>query len=69
MDFGSELKKAMIDNKIDGAKNLSLKSDMSYNKVIRALKGDTSSRMCDVIKLGKFLGIELVFVTITRGVK
>ena len=62
MDFGKELKKAMIDNNIDGAKQLSELSDMSYNKVIRALNSDSSSRLVDVVKLASTLKLKIVFV-------
>ena len=61
MDFGKELKKAMIDNGIDGAKQLSEAADMSYNKVIRALNSDSSSRLVDVVKLGRTLNLVLSF--------
>jgi len=61
MDFGKELKKAMIDNGIDGAKQLSEVADMSYNKVIRALNGDSSSRLVDVVKLASTLKLKIVF--------
>lgn len=61
MDFGKELKKAMIDNGIDGAKQLSEVADMSYNKVIRALNSDSSSRLVDVVKLASTLKLKIVF--------
>jgi len=62
MDFGKELKKAMIDNGIDGAKQLSEVAGLSYNKVIRALNSDTSSRLVDVAKLASTLKLKIVFV-------
>ena len=62
MDFGKELKKAMIDNGIDGAKQLAEVSEMSYNKVIRALNSDSSSRLVDVVKLASTLKLKIVFV-------
>tara|TARA_R110001606_G_scaffold389076_1_gene554856 strand:- start:432 stop:626 length:195 start_codon:yes stop_codon:yes gene_type:complete len=62
MDFGIELKKAMLDNGIDGAKQLSEEADMSYNKVIRALNSDSSSRLVDVVKLATILKLKLVFI-------
>ena len=61
MDFGNELKKAMIDSGIDNAKELSKRAGMSYNKVIRALNSDGSSRIVDVVKLGEELGLRLTF--------
>ena len=66
MDFGNELKKAMIDNDINGAKELAAKADMSYNKVIRALNSDGSSRYRDVIELCHVLGLN---ISITKGGK
>ena len=62
MDFGKELKKAMIDNGIKGAKQLSEVADMSYNKVIRALNSDNSSRLVDVVKLASTLKLKIVFI-------
>lgn len=64
MDFGKELKKAMIDNGIDGAKQLSELTDMSYNKVIRALNSDSSSRLVDVVKLAATLNLQIKFEAI-----
>lgn len=61
MCFGRELKKAMIDNGIDGAKHLSEVADMSYNKVIRALNSDSSSRLIDVVKLATTLNLQIKF--------
>lgn len=63
MDFGKELKKAMIDNGVDGAKQLSELADMSYNKVIRALNSDSSSRLVDVVKLASTLKLKIVFIS------
>ena len=67
MDFGKELKKAMIDNGIDGAKQLSELADMSYNKVIRALNSDSSSRLVDVVKLASTLSLQIKFEAIKGG--
>ena len=61
MDFGKELKKAMIDNGIDGAKQLSEVAGMSYNKVIRALNSDRRSRLVDVVKLAATLNLQIKF--------
>ena len=65
MEFGRELKKAMIDNGVDGAKQLSEQADMSYNKVIRALNSDSSSRLVDVVKLAATLNLRMRFEAIT----
>ena len=62
MDFGKDLKKAMIDNGIDGAKQLSELAGISYNKVIRALNSDSSSRLVDVVALASTLKLKIVFV-------
>lgn len=62
MDFGKDLKKAMVDNGINGAKQLSELAGMSYNKVIRALNSDSSSRLVDVVKLASTLKLKIVFV-------
>lgn len=62
MDFGKELKKAMIDNNIGGAKELSDVAGMSYNKVIRALNSDSSSRLVDVVKLAATLNLQIKFI-------
>lgn len=62
MDFGKDLKKAMIDNGVDGAKQLSELAGISYNKVIRALNSDSSSRLVDVVALASTLKLKIVFV-------
>ena len=61
MEYGKELKKAMIDNGIDGAKSLSDISGVSYNKTIRAINGDPSCRLTDVAKLAETLKLKLSF--------
>jgi len=63
MDFGKDLKKAMIDNGIDGAKQLSEVAGISYNKVIRALNSDSSSRLVDVVALASTLKLKIVFIS------
>ena len=67
MDFAKDIKKAMIDNNIEGAIELSKIACVSYGKANRALRGDTSLRMCDVREIGKAVGLDLVFVTIGKG--
>ena len=57
MNFGNELKKAMVDCNIKGARELSDKSGLSYGKVIRALNGDGSSRYVDIVKLAATLNL------------
>jgi len=60
MNFGNELKKAMVDCNIKGARELSIKSGLSYGKVIRALNGDGSSRYWDVATLADTVGLRIV---------
>ena len=67
MDFAKDIKKAMIDNNVEGAIGLSKVANISYGKANRALRGDTSLRICDVREIGKAVGLDLVFVTITKG--
>jgi DNA-binding phage protein len=62
MNFGNELKKAMVDCNINGAVALSKKADVSYGKVIRALNSDGSSRYVDVLKMADVLGLKIKFI-------
>jgi DNA-binding phage protein len=62
MNFGNELKKAMVDCNINGAVTLSKKADVSYGKVIRALNSDGSSRYVDVLKMADVLGLKIKFI-------
>ena len=62
MDFGKELRKAMIDCNVGGAAALSEKAEMSYNKVTRALNSDGSSRLVDIVKLAEVLNLQIKFV-------
>lgn len=61
MNLGKELKKAMVDTGINGAKHLSEVSGISYGKTIRALNGDSSSRLIDVVQLASTLNMEIKF--------
>ena len=63
MSFNNELKKAMIDCDINGAKELADKSGLTYNKVIRALNGDGSSRFIDIVQLATVLNLKIQFIT------
>jgi len=63
MNLGKILKKAMVDSDINGAKQLSELSSISYNKTIRALNGDGSSRLVDIIKLADTMNLEIKFVS------
>ncbi len=62
MNFGNELKKAMVDCNINGAVTLSKKADVSYGKVIRALNSDGSSCYVDVLKMADVLGLKIKFI-------
>jgi len=63
MNLGKELKKAMVDKGVDGAKALSDASGISYGKTIRALNGDRSSRLIDVVQLAHTLDLEVHFIS------
>lgn len=60
MDFGKELKKAMIDNEIGTVKELSLETGVSNYIVHRLLRNDTSCRLKDLISVAEFLGVKIV---------
>ena len=59
MELGKALKKAMIDNSIEGAKQLSEDSGMTYGKVTRLLRDDKTSRLIDAESLADFLGLKI----------
>lgn len=61
MNLGKELKKAMIDAGIKGTKHLSEVSGISYGKTVRALNGDSSSRLIDIVQLASTLNLEIKF--------
>lgn len=63
MNLGKELKKAMVDKGVSGAKQLSELSGISYGKTIRALNGDNSSRLVDVVTIANCLGVSLKFIS------
>jgi len=63
MILGNELKKAMVDSGINGAKHLSEASGISYGKTIRALNSDGSSRLIDIVQLAHTLNLEIRFIT------
>ena len=54
------IKKAMVDRDIKGARKLHEISGLSYNKVIRILKGDDSCRQCDIDFIASVVGIRFV---------
>jgi DNA-binding phage protein len=61
MNLSKELKKAMIDSGMKGAKQLSEVAGISYGKTIRALNGDSSSRLIDIAQLAHALNLEIKF--------
>ena len=57
MDFGNELKKAMIDKNISTANELSELCGVSYYIVLRLLKNDGTCRINDLSLVAKYLGV------------
>lgn len=62
MQVKTILKKAMIDCDVVGAKALSERAGISYEKTLRLLKGDTSVRLKDAVTVADCLGLKLAFV-------
>lgn len=62
MSISNEIKKAMIDSNINGAKELSERSGISYQKIIRILNGDTSVRLKDAIDAAREVELEFKFI-------
>jgi len=62
MEYGKELKKAMVEKDITGAKELSDVSGVSYGITLRLLASDKSVRLKDLISTMNVLGcnIELI---------
>jgi len=62
MKYGKELKKAMVEQDITGAKALSIISGVSYGITLRLLASDESVRLKDLISTMTALGcnIELI---------
>jgi len=63
MELSKIIKKAMIDNNIKGAKELSDKTGLSYNKIVRIVNGDSSVRLIDVVEVAKYLNLKLKFAS------
>lgn len=57
MEYGKELKKAMVEQDIVGAKALSIVSGVSYGITLRLLASDKSVRLKDLISTASVLGI------------
>ena len=60
MQFADKLKKAMVDKKIDTAKELSEACDVSYYIVLRLLKNDGSCRISDLVSVANFLNVKVL---------
>ena len=68
MEYGKELKKAMVEQDITGAKALSVVSGVSYGITLRLLSSDKSVRLKDLVATANVLGITVKCV-IDGGVK
>ncbi len=63
MNYGKELKKAMVDKDIGGAKALSDLSGVSYGITLRLLASDKSVRLKDLITTADSLDVEVKFIS------
>ena len=61
MEFANKIKKAMIDNGISGAKELSEQCGVSYYIVLRLLKNDGTCRLNDLQIVINFLNVQCHF--------
>ena len=61
MEFANTIKKAMIDNGISGAKELSEQCGVSYYIVLRLLKNDGACRLNDLQIVINFLNVQCHF--------
>ena len=62
MEFANTIKKAMIDNGISGAKELSEQCGVSYYIVLRLLKDDGSCRYNDLKTVALYLNVSINFL-------
>ena len=62
MNYGKELKKAMVDKDIGGAKALSDLSGVSYGITLRLLASDKSVRLKDLITTMNALGCDIKLI-------
>jgi len=58
MEYGKELKRAMVEQDITGAKALSELSGVSYGITLRLLASDKSVRLKDLMTTGDSLGVD-----------
>ena len=63
MEYGKELKKAMVDKDIGGAMALSEASGVSYGITLRLLASDKSVRLKDLISTADVLDVEIKFIS------
>ena len=61
MSVGKELQKAMVDNGIKGAVQLSELTGLSYDVTIRLLRDEPSAKLKDAITTAKALGLKFTF--------
>lgn len=67
MKYGRELKKAMVERDISGAKTLSELTGVSYGITLRLLASDKSVRLKDLITTTKELGITIKLINWSEG--
>ena len=63
MEYGKELKKAMVDKNIGGAKELSEATGVSYGITLRLLASDKSVRLKDLKTTADCLDITIKFIS------
>ena len=61
MQFADDIKKAMIDKKINTANELSELCGVSYYIVLRLLKNDGTCRLNDLQRVLVFLNVTIIF--------
>ena len=59
MNLGKQLRKAMIDNNIYGAKQLADKVGLNYGVVLRLLNNEPSSKLKDAVAIARSLGLRI----------
>ena len=64
MNLGTQLKIAMINNGIRGAKQLSELTGLNYALTIRLLNNEPSAKLKDAVTTAKALGLKLTFTIV-----
>ena len=67
MSWNKHIQKAMVDNDIKGALQLSELTGVSYERTLRLIKGSESVKLIDVVKTAEALGLEFKFVKKGEG--